>query len=243
MKKKSFAGFRSALIGVLFVIFFALAAAGCGGLKPVPAQSPAEEKSAVPEAPADQEKPVVPEAPAAREEPLEHEYPVAEEQTAAEVTEDQENPDQAESANDDEEDEMSQGSEEYDLFVSQNVEMNNTMSLSSDANVTMDTGITKSFTLDCGGHNLTVSGRISLVDRENKTMTITNARKVDLSGLRFESPSNVSPSPDTDYIIMIKGDDTEIIIPEDIPAGSRKERTKGFYCEAKDTLTAIRYGR
>lgn len=115
------------------------------------------------------------------------------------------------------------------------------MTLSADADATIDAPILKDFTIDCDGHNLKISGRIYLEAGDNQTLTIVNPGKVDLGNLTFEKPGDISVGGDTDYLLMIKGENLEITPPADVPAGSRKEGSKGFYCETKDTSVSIRY--
>jgi hypothetical protein len=102
--------------------------------------------------------------------------------------------------------------------------------------------INNDFTVDCAGHDLSVSGRIKLKAGETDTFTIINPGKIDLSGLEFEKPSDVSVGGDTDYLVVIKGENLDITPPAGVPEGSRKERTKGFFYEPKSSSAAIRYG-
>ncbi len=139
------------------------------------------------------------------------------------------------------EEEASTGSPEYDQLVSQTIGINSPMTLSADADATIDAPILKDFTIDCDGHNLKISGRIYLEAGDNQTLTIVNPGKVDLGNLTFEKPGDISVGGDTDYLLMIKGENLEITPPADVPAGSRKEGSKGFYCETKDTSVSIRY--
>ncbi len=158
-----------------------------------------------------------------------------EEETAAE-------PAGAEDTGGAEEKEVSKGSSEYDALVSQTIDNNGTITLSSPANATVKVELYKDFTVDCAGNDLTIKGKIILHPLDNTTMTIINPGKLDLSGLAFEKPSDVSVGGDTDYLVVIKGENLDIIPPSDVPEGSRKERTKGFFYEPKSSAASIRYG-
>lgn len=138
--------------------------------------------------------------------------------------------------------EVSKGSSEYDVLVSQTINTNGSITLSSPANATVNVELYKDFAVDCAGHDLTIKGKIILHPSDNTTMTIINPGKLDLSDLVFEKPSNVSVGGDTDYLVFIKGENLDIIPPSDVPEGSRKERTKGFFYEPKSSSAAIRYG-
>ena len=142
----------------------------------------------------------------------------------------------------DAEEEVSKGSDEYDMLVSQSIGLNSTITLSANANAKIDMEINKDFTVDCAGHDLAISGRISLKAGETDTFTIINPGKIDLSGLEFEKPSDISVGGDTDYLVVIKGENLDITPPDSVPEGSRKERTKGFFYEPKSSSAAIRYG-
>ena len=141
-----------------------------------------------------------------------------------------------------EESDKGKGSAEYDLLVSQSIATHATMTLSADAHATIDEAILKDFSLDCAGHDITISGRIFLDGHQNHTFTIINPGKVDLSGLEFYKDPALSVDKDCDYLVVIKGENLDITPPANVPAGSRKEKTKGFYYEAKSSSVAIRYG-
>lgn len=149
---------------------------------------------------------------------------------------------EAEPVEDTKGEEVSKGSDEYDMLVSQTIGLNSTITLSENANARIDMEIGKDFTVDCAGHDLTLSGRISLKAGETDTLTIINPGKIDLSGLEFSKPSDISVGGDTDYLVVIKGDNLDITPPANVPEGSRKERTKGFFYEPKSSSASIRYG-
>ncbi len=114
--------------------------------------------------------------------------------------------------------------------------------LPEDAAAVLDTSITGEFTIDCAGHDITLSGVISLSETNNKCVTIKNAKNVDLSGLTFYRDPAQSIG-ETDILMTISGDDMQISYPADLPKGSRKERTKEFFYEEKDNGSVmIRYG-
>ncbi len=145
-------------------------------------------------------------------------------------------------ADEPEDKEVSKGSSEYDMLVSQTMATNGTMTLTSPANATIDMELTNDFTIDCAGHDLTISGKIRLRRGESSTMTIINPGKLDLSNLAFEKPANVSVGGDTDYLLVVTGENLDIVPPSEVPVGSRKERTKGFFYEPKSSSVAVRYG-
>ena len=137
--------------------------------------------------------------------------------------------------------EESKGSPEYDQLVSQTINNSSTMTLSEDANAVIDIAFVQDFTLDCAGHDITISGQISLAPIHNFTMTIVDPDKVDLSNLKFLKSPDISVDPDTDFVLVVKGEDLDLTPPADVPPGSRKESSTGFYCETKASSVSIRY--
>ena len=114
--------------------------------------------------------------------------------------------------------------------------------LSEDTVIDIDTVIKNGFTIDCAGHDLTITGRISLFDGSNKTATLTNVGNLDLSGLQFYRDPTQHVA-EVDMLFIIKGDNLNITYPEDVPPGSRSEKSKGFFHEDKDSNTVfIKYG-
>ncbi|MBQ6318973.1 MAG: hypothetical protein IJI23_04205 [Lachnospiraceae bacterium] len=142
----------------------------------------------------------------------------------------------------DDDNEITEGSPEYDKLVSETIGFNADITLSSNAKAMIDTSILKEFTIDCAGHDIKIAGRINLSEVSNKALNIVNPGRVDLGELEFYKSPNISVAGDTDYLLIIKGENLDITTPDGVPAGSRKERTKGFYCETKDSVISIRYG-
>ena len=114
--------------------------------------------------------------------------------------------------------------------------------LSEDSTIDIDTVFKNGFTIDCAGHDLTITGRISLFDGSNKTATLTNVGNLDLSGLEFYRDPTQHIA-EVDMLFIIKGENLNITYPEDVLPGSRSEKTKGFFYEEKDSNTVfIKYG-
>ena len=90
---------------------------------------------------------------------------------------------------------------------------------------------------------MTLCGRVSLMPHsKNRMLSITNAATVDLSELEFYRDPD-QHIDEADFIMTIKGEDTEILYPADLPAGSHKDKAKGFFYEDKGNgKVFIRYG-